>query len=308
MRIDRRSFFRRTAVAGVSAQILHTVRSLVVEGAQPLAPTVAGDAADQRRIWDLHCHFSGVEGSTPQERAEQLLNYADRMGIERLVFFMGFPWSMDPPPAEFRRQNEQVLAILERWPRRLLGFAYVNGNYPEESIREIDRCVQNGPMVGIKLWVARRCSDAELDPIIRRCAQLQGAIYQHTWLKTQGNDRGESMPTDLAALAARHPKTPIICGHTGGDWPQGIRAVRAFENVSVGIGGSEPTSGFVEMAVRELGARRVIYGSDIGGRSIASQLAKVEGAEISEADKRLILGENLRRMLQPIMKAKVIEA
>jgi predicted TIM-barrel fold metal-dependent hydrolase len=58
------------------------------------------------------------------------------------------------------------------------------------------------------------------------------------------------------------------------------------------------------MAVRELGAERVIYGSDAGGRSFASQLAKVTGAEIPESARRLILGENLRRLLTPILKAK----
>ena len=51
------------------------------------------------------------------------------------------------------------------------------------------------------------------------------------------------------------------------------------------------------MAVRELGARRIVYGSDAPGRSFASQLAKVLGADIAEADRRLILGENLRRLL-----------
>jgi predicted TIM-barrel fold metal-dependent hydrolase len=60
----------------------------------------------------------------------------------------------------------------------------------------------------------------------------------------------------------------------------------------------------VETAVRELGAERVIYGSDAGGRSFASQLAKVMGAEIPDAAKRLILGENLRQLLTPILKVK----
>ena len=58
------------------------------------------------------------------------------------------------------------------------------------------------------------------------------------------------------------------------------------------------------MAVRELGAERVIYGSDTGGRSFASQLAKVMGADIPETAKKMILGENLRRMLAPIAKVK----
>jgi hypothetical protein len=39
--------------------------------------------------------------------------------------------------------------------------------------------------------------------------------------------------------------------------------------------GFDPTAGVTEMAVREVGAARVLYGSDAGGRSFASQLAKV---------------------------------
>jgi len=52
----------------------------------------------------------------------------------------------------------------------------------------------------------------------------------------------------------------------------------------------------------------VIFGSDAGGRSFASQLGKVMGAEIPEAARKLILGENLRRMLTPILKAKGYKA
>ena len=57
---------------------------------------------------------------------------------------------------------------------------------------------------------------------------------------------------------------------------------------------------------RELGARRVVYGSDFGGRSFASQLAKVYGADVSPEARRLILAGNLQRMLKPILKAKGI--
>jgi len=48
----------------------------------------------------------------------------------------------------------------------------------------------------------------------------------------------------------------------------------------------------------------VIYGSDVGGRSFASQLGKVMGADIPESAKRLILGENIRRLLTPILQMK----
>ncbi len=258
-------------------------------------------------IWDLHGHLSGVDGRTPDERIAQLMKYADRMNIERLVFFMGMPWSRDPSPDVFRRENDQVIQALSHWHDRAFGFAYLNPKHVEACLKELDRCVKDGPLVGIKLWVAKKCSDKELDPIIRRAGELKAAIFQHTWLKTQGNYPGESTPMDLAQLAARHPDVPLICGHTGGDWERGIRAIRAAKNVSIGTGGFDPTAGIMEMAVRELGADRILYGSDIGGRSFASQLAKVYGADVPEFAKKLILGKNLKRMLMPILKAKGIQ-
>ena len=61
------------------------------------------------------------------------------------------------------------------------------------------------------------------------------------------------------------------------------------------------------MAVRELGAERVIYGSDVTGRSFATQLGKVHGASISDKAKSLIFSENLHRLMRPILEAKGIK-
>ena len=256
-------------------------------------------------VWDMHGHLTGVTG-TAEERITQLLKYADRMGIDRVIFFLGLPRNHDPSPAEFRRDNDEVLRAVDRTAGRALAFAYLNPKYVNESLVELDRCVRDGPMVGVKLWVALRCNDERLDPLVARAEQLKAVVFQHTWLKTTGNLPQESTPEDMAQLAARHPDAPLIAGHTGGNWERGIRAIRATKNVSAGLSGSAPTAGMVEMAVRELGAERVIYGSDAGGRSFASQIAKVYGAEIPEEAKRLVLGGNIKRLLQPILAAKGI--
>ncbi len=256
-------------------------------------------------IWDLHVHFTNFEGRTPDERMANLIRFADRMGVERFLLYLGFPpHPHDPTPEELTKINDQVLEALTHWHHRAWGMAYLNPNHLDFSLREFDRYVRDGPMVGVKLWIAKPCSAPELDPIVERAVAMNAVIFQHTWFKVSGNYPGESTPLDLAALAKRHPDVPIICGHTGGDWERGIRAVRDCENVSIGIAGSDPTNGFVEMAVRELGPERVIYGSDAGGRSFASQLAKVQGASIPAEAKKLILGENLRRMLTPILGRK----
>ncbi len=250
------------------------------------------------RIWDLHVHLSGVPGLTPEERATQLLRYADRMQMEKLCIYMGMKWSQDPDPADLRKQNDEVLRALKAHPDRLIGFVYLSAHHVKESLAELERCVANGPMVGVKLWVARRCATEEIDPIIERAAELKALIFQHTWFKVNGNYAGESTPDDLVQVAQRFPAVPLICGHTGGDWELGIRTIKDYPNVYADLAGSEPTAGYTEMAVRELGAERVIYGSDAGGRSFATQLAKVHGAAITEEQKHLIFGGNLRRLLR----------
>jgi uncharacterized protein len=255
-------------------------------------------------IWDLHCHLSGVPGNTPAERTAQLMKFAGRLGIERICVFMGMNWSYDPTPEDMRRQNDEVLAALKGWDERVFGFVYLTPNHVEASLAELDRCVRDGPMVGVKLWVAARCHLPALDPIVERATELKALVFQHTYLKATGNLPGESTPMDLAVLARRHPRAQLVCGHTGSNWEMGIRAIRDCPNVTVDLSGSDPCAGMTEMAVRELGADRVLFGSDAGGRSFASQLGKVYGAQIPDKAKKLILGENLRRLLLPILTAK----
>jgi predicted TIM-barrel fold metal-dependent hydrolase len=255
-------------------------------------------------IWDLHCHLAGFDGRTPDEKMAAMIRLADRMEIERVCVYMGYPMLEDPSAEALRAQNDQVLQALSHWHHRAFGFVYLSPKHRQTSLDELNRCVRDGPMVGIKLWVAERARSEALDVLIERAAALKAVIFQHTWIKTDGNLPGESAPADLVQLARRHPGVPMICGHTGGNWELGIRTIRGMQNLYSDIAGSDPTAGYVEMAVRELGADRVIYGSDVGGRSFASQLGKVRGAEVPAAAKEQILSGNLRRLMLPILQAK----
>jgi len=259
-------------------------------------------AAGGRGIWDLHIHLFGFAVKTPEEQTDSLVRFADRMGVKRWI--LSNPLEADPTPEHFRDANNTVLRAMRRAPGRTLGLVYLNPNYVEASLAELDRCVRDGPMIGVKLWIAKHCDAPELDLIVERAEKYQAITFQHTYLKNQGNLPGESTPWELAALARRHPGARIILGHTGADWECGVLAVRDLKHVTVDLAGSDPTAGFTEMAVRELGAERVLYGSDVGGRSFASQLAKVMGSKIPESAKAAILRDNLQRLLAPILRAK----
>lgn len=309
--VHRRDFVKQASGSiAISAGVAVSSWAQYATATSPVTPLPATQTAfsvspgDNEEIWDLHGHLAGGVGQTPQARMQRLLQVADRMGVAKVCVYMGMTFSYDPKPAEFRKQNDEVLQAMETAGRRALGFVYLNPKYVDESLAELERCVANGPMVGVKLWVAMHADAANLDPILRRATELNAVIFQHTWIKVSGNLAGESTPMDLAVLAARHPQAKLICGHAGGDWELGIRAIRSSEHVSIDLGGGEPMSGFTEMAIRELGPQRIIYGSDVPGRGFGTQLAKVCGAQLAPEHRRMIFAGNLKRMLQPILKAK----
>ena len=300
MNPDRRSVLKSLVVAVVAATV----------DAEEMRSCLPIKLDRSLKIWDAHSHLGALPGFTPEQRMQVLVRDMDRLGIERLILSQGFgEFESHATPEQIRIENDRVMRAVQHFPDRAYGSLFLNPEHVQASLQEFDRCVRDGPMVCVgEIESDLRCNAPQLDPIVERAASMNVPILQHSWLKSMGNEPGESTPYDVVELARRHPNAQIICGHTGGNWELGIRIIRDSPNVYADIAGSDPTAGFVEMAVRELGAERVTYGSDVGGRSFASQLAKVLGADIPDDSKRLILGGNIRRLLQPVLKAKGLAA
>jgi len=60
--------------------------------------------------------------------------------------------------------------------------------------------------------------------------------------------------------------------------------------------------------VRELGSERIVFGSHLPSRSLGTELGKVLGADVSQDQRHAILGENYRRLLQPILQKSSVSA
>jgi hypothetical protein len=265
-----------------------------------------GSVLKSYRIWDVHTHLDRFAGSTPEEKVDDCLRWADRMGVERMLVLTAGSGGHDPNAEGLRKMNDECIRAVKKAPDRLFGCAFMNPIYGQACLDEIDRCVRDGPLVGLKFEfdTVRLASSPEMDPIIARIGELHGVVMHHTFIQTIGSFVGESTPREIAELARRHPSVTIFCGHTGGTWELGIREIKGVSNVYADLSGSDATSGYTEMAVRELGAEHVMYGSDIEGRSFASQISKVLGANIPDSARHLILGGNMRRLMEPVMKAR----
>jgi predicted TIM-barrel fold metal-dependent hydrolase len=266
------------------------------------------------RIWDIHYH--GFFNAGIRSHEENLF-YVERMGIERMLSLDIAGSPTDPLGTMLSDEKKREMReYLERHADRVSGLIPIDPSQPVESCRKMEEWIAKGPCIGIKYYGGNpggaACSHPDNDAIIRLAAELKAVIYIHTWLKIGGqprrpggdNERGESTPQDVAILAARFPDVPLICGHSGGDWELGVRAVRRHENVHIEFSGSDPHSGQVDFTVRELGASRLVWGGHGPSRSYSTELSKVLDADLTQDERLQIFGGNLRRIAAPIFRQK----
>lgn len=245
-----------------------------------------------------------------------MMFYVNRMGIERVI-------SVDiggtlQKPLQVMDYDKELRSLLERDTNKVSGISPIDPGFPDESVKKMQEWVQNGPCIGIKYVGGNQlgitCDHPNNDKIIQFASELSAVIYIHTWIKVGSTPRypggsnlaGESTPMHVAALAKRFPNVPLICGHSGGDWELGIRAIRPYENVFLEFSGGDPNSGSVDLAVKELGADRIVWGGHGPSRSYATEISKVLDASISQSDRIKIFGGNYRRIAAPIFRKKGI--
>lgn len=110
-----------------------------------------------------------------------------------------------------------------------------------------------------------------------------------------------SLPADFVPFVDRHPGVRLLLAHLGnGAGANGradlqVRAVQAAKHGNLWVDTSSSRSllpGLIEWAVSEIGAERLLFGSDTPLYHVALQRERIEVAEISDEAKRLILRQN----------------
>jgi len=248
-----------------------------------------------RSIIDCHVHLVQWAGG---RSTECLVTAARSRGIRRMVCSsLGLDaYEIYISARGMVAANDYVLREMERYPDELVGLCYACPVHLDASLREIERCVERGPMAGIKLWIDARATDPRTAEIADAAVALGVPVLQHAFDKANGNFTHESTPADVAALAASHPRLRIHMAHLYGAGLRGISAVAPHPNVWVDTSGSDPESGVLEYALRKLGPERILFGSDAPGRSFGVQLGKIHGTAMDDAALSAILGGNTARL------------
>lgn len=101
-------------------------------------------------------------------------------------------------------------------------------------------------------------------------------------------------------IARRHPGLHCLIAHVGMSYAfaeQVVAAMRQAPNLYAELTYTAVTNGIVEWLVEQVGAERVLFGTDAPMRDPRPQLGWVLFTRLTETQKRLILGENFARIL-----------
>jgi uncharacterized protein len=252
------------------------------------------------RAIDIHTHPLLREAGCDRHRADAFVACARRLGIEHLVALGDV--LVDgrlPSEAQVRRVNDDTAWLMSRHPRFITGFCYLNPTLGERAVwREVERCVARG-FRGLKLEIANNARDACMQPVMEAAARHDLVVLQHSWSMTKIRQRRyHSDPADTAHLARRFPNVRVIMAHLTGCGVRGVLEAKGVDNLWVDTSGAAPEAGIVAHAVEQLGAERLLYGSDAPVRDFAVALARITGAGLGRTVEQKILRNNARALLR----------
>lgn len=227
--------------------------------------------------------------------ARTLIEMMDRNKIEKAVLI---PTASPPKP----RYYEDVVDALKEFPDRFYGFFLANPK--EENVCDmLDMVVNKYGFLGVKLhptFLGFAADDQELVyPIAEKAKELKICIMVHS------DPSIYASPWQVGLLAMDFPDVPVVMAHMGfidiiyND--AAINMAKRAPNLYLETCGVS-AEGKVTAAVKEIGASRVLYGSDMPFHNPAFDMARIEYANISEEEKKLIMGGNAKKLLDSLGK------
>lgn len=235
-------------------------------------------------ILDAHGHLgTWPDFLIPDPSAEGMVALMDRIGVDAV----GISHLLAVGP-DAEAGNRLAFEAAERFPGRFGVWQVYNPHH-------------RTPLVTEGVWGVKLHPDVHQcrldDPLYEPVWELGLPVLAHSMVGSRWND-----PAHFAAVAARHPSVPLLMGHAG-LFPYGFvesaRAVADHPSVYLEICGSKMTGRWIARLAAMAGASRVVFGTDSCFLDLRTGYGRVALAPLSEADRTLIQGGNLARILGP---------
>jgi predicted TIM-barrel fold metal-dependent hydrolase len=241
-------------------------------------------------ILDSHAHVDIVPALGWYDDADRLIAEMDKAGIAKAAI-SGYTNAPGPNPGALQTIADAVAC----YPDRLIGYARLDPWFDEACIRTLEGAVRAWGCRGVKLHPAHYTLHPFGDltvRLVRRAGELGLPVLFHC------GDEMMSLPYQIDRLARQCPETTIILAHIGGYFSGEAALVVAKRRANVLVDTSEvPFPSMVRRAVYELGAEKVLFGSDGPAIDMGLEILKVKLARLSPEQERLVLCGNYARLM-----------
>lgn len=243
-----------------------------------------GNKPETITLYDNHGHLGGgsCHYHVPDGDAAQLVAEMDRFGIAQCCVF-----SLSGVFSDECYGNDLTMEAVSRYPDRFIGFTLLNPHRdPDEMWSELQRCAAGG-LRGVKLiphYQEYPPEGPNIDVACQWAHEHRQFILNHHW----------GSPAQMERLVSKYPDACFFTGHTTLEYAKLMRRHMNLYVCSCPV--LEPR--IVEKVVEAIGAERFLFGSDLSDLPIAWGFGPILFAHISEAEKRKILGENLKNLMQ----------
>jgi predicted TIM-barrel fold metal-dependent hydrolase len=250
-------------------------------------------------IVDAHAHLGDIPAfRTADAGAGAMVALMDHLGVDLAIqthaagLAQGFEEARAASRAAYAESGGRLLYLLCYDP-----------HYPAESRACLQAARGEPGFVGIKIHpVIHQVlpEDPAYELAWSLAAEYGVPLVTHSWALSDYNPAQRFATCDhFQTYAERFPEVTLILGHAGGRYEGHLAAARlgqACPHVCVDLSGDVYALGLIEWLVAQLGAERVLYGSDMNWIDPRTTLGRVLDAEISLAQKALVLGENACRI------------
>jgi predicted TIM-barrel fold metal-dependent hydrolase len=234
-------------------------------------------------IIDSHVHVGGPPATAEPDKFVQLM---EKSKIDKAIIFRYF--YNQPTSAS----NKFIQSVVEKYLKHYIGFAWINPN-EKSAVEEVRTAVKEWRLKGLKLHLEMNPSPiSKLREIFKEAESLSIPICVHL-----GEDFG------CIDTLSKEFNVQIIIAHLGtGVYRLNIKrlkqAIELAKHANVFLETSGNTYPFVDYAVKCLGASKVILGSDFPHEHPLVSVKIVQLLELSAYNKKLILGQNIKKILK----------
>jgi len=255
----------------------------------------SGKPIDDFEIIDFHAHLGPYFNMhIPWCDDEKMVHMMDICGISKTILSPNIALC-----ADIKYGNDLMLKTIERFPGRLYGACSVNGNYPELSENELYRCFENNKVKIVKVHpflALCKMNDRRMKKIYEFASERKLFVLVHTWLDNDAYGNQDL----FSGVASDYPDIKWVMGHSGG--PHGsfhaVEIAMEKENIFLDTTLSMCPARQIEFFVKEVGAERILFGTDNPFIDPRPQIGRHCLADITDSERELIMGGNVRKYIK----------